>query len=99
MNPEDFSFRKIYYDSGQTTVTNLLHGAFAKLNGVSVEFAQKVRPENYKLFQVADLMCTLRLFSLKIETGVGMSKSERLFFGCPRNFLRNVARPLRGKRI
>ena len=90
---------KIYYDSGQATVTNLLHGAFAKLNGVSVEFAQKVRPENYKLFQVADLMCTLRLISLKIETGVGMSKSERLFFGGPRNFLRNVARPLRGKRI
>ena len=89
---------KIYYDSGQTTVTNLLHGAFGKLNGVNVEFAQKVRPENYKLFQVADLMCTLRLISLKIETGIGMTKSERLFFGGPRNFLRNVVRPLRNKR-
>ena len=90
---------KVYYDSGQATVTNMLHRVFDGLQGVGVEFAQKVRPENYKLFQVADLMCTLRLITLKIETGLGMSRSEHLFFGGPRNFLRNIVRPLRLKKI
>ncbi len=94
-----FNNVKIYYDSGQAMVTNMLHSVFDGRQDISVEFAQKVRPENYKLFQVADLMCTLRLISLKIETGIGMSKSERMFFGGPRNYLRNVARPLRNKEI
>ena len=57
-----------------------------------VEF-RKVLPSQYKLFQVADLLCTLQLIKLKSEMKM-LSKSEKLFFGSYRdlkkNYLKNI---------
>lgn len=69
---------KIYYDCGQSPVTNLLHETFSGI-GCPVAFAQDVRPVNYKLFQLADLICTLHLIELKLRSGDGMSESEHRF--------------------
>lgn len=90
---------KVYYDCGQSPITNLLHQTFTSNLGCPVEFAQGVKPENYKLFQLADLICTLHLVELKIKNGEQMTHSEFRFFGSPRTFERNVLRKIRSKEI
>ena len=88
---------KIYYDCGQAPITNLLHEVAASNLGASCEFVQGVKPGNYKLFQVADLICTVFLIARKIEAGLPLTKSEDKFFGGLRRFKRNVLRPLLSK--
>ena len=90
---------KIYYDCGQTPVTNLLHKTFRDRAGLSIEFAQAVKPERYRLFQLADMIATLKLVELKILNGEPMTESEYKFFGGPRNFKRNYLRFVKGKEI
>ena len=90
---------KVYYDCGQTYITNLLHKIFDELQMTTVEFAQSVRPLQYKLFQVADLACTLRLLELKLETEGRLSQSEYRFFGGVKSFKRNVLRRIKSKEI
>ena len=90
---------KIYYDCGQSPMTNLLHRTFVTASGVKIEFAQAVRPERYRLFQVADLICTVKLIEEKIRVGEGMTASEARFFGGAKDFRHNVLRYLRQKEI
>lgn len=67
----------IYYDKGQAEITRTLKETFTKyLNGV--EF-QVVDPKEYRLFQVADLLCTLELLGLKRKAD-SLTKWERGFF-------------------
>lgn len=90
---------KIYYDCGQTPVTNMLRSTFINRAGLVIDFAQAVRPERYKLFQLADMIATLKLVELKIERGEAMTESEYKFFGGPRNFKRNYLRFVKAKEI
>ena len=60
---------KIYYDCGQTPVTNLLLSTFKARAELDIEFAQAVKPERYKLFQLADMVATLKLVELKLAHG------------------------------
>ena len=90
---------KVYYDCGQKAVTNLLHDFFAAQKMVDVDFAQAVEPKRYRLFQVADLACTLTLLETKLVAGVSFSKSEMRFFGGPRFFKRNILKYLKRKQI
>ena len=90
---------KIYYDCGQAPMTNLLHRTFVASPGVKVEFAQAVRPGRYRLFQIADLICTVKLIEEKIRVGEGMTASEARFFGGAKEFRHNVLRYLRQKEI
>lgn len=90
---------KVYYDCGQKPVTNLLHAFFDGRKHLSVVFAQAVEVARYKLIQVADLVCTLRLMALKLENGLALSKSEVKFFGGVRAFQHNVLRVIRRKQI
>ena len=57
-----------------------------------------VSPEKYKLFQVADLACTLELTRLKLEETGALSPSEYQFFGGSKNFRKNFLKPLMRKR-
>ena len=95
----EFSRFKVYYDCGQTPVTNMLRSTFRPKPGLDIEFAQAVRPERYKLFQVADMIATLKLVELKIEHGEPMTESEYKFFGGVRNFKRNYLRFVKAKEI
>ena len=90
---------KIYYDCGQSPVTNLLHRTFVAMPDVRVEFAQSVKPERYRLFQVADLVCTVKFIEEKLRLGDGMTQSEDKFFGGAKSFRHNVARHLHQKEI
>ena len=95
----EFDEIKVYYDCGQSCVTNLLHAAFQGKFVHLVKFAQQVRPDRYRLFQVADLVCTVKLIEQKLEARFGMTESERAFFGGPRQFKRNVLRQLKPKEM
>lgn len=95
----EFERVKIYYDCGQAPVTNLLHRSFVEIPGVRVEFAQAVTPERYRLFQIADLICTVRFVEEKLKAGDGMTVSEDKFFGGPKSFRHNVLRYLKAKEI
>ena len=49
---------------------------------------RKVSPSEYKLFQVADLICTWELLALKAAEGE-FTESEKAFFDSPSKFLKN----------
>lgn len=70
----------IYYDNGQYQVTNILVAVFNTLLSIDCEFRQ-VLPTDYKLFQTADLVCTLTLIKNKLAIGKNLTKSEQIFFG------------------
>ena len=85
---------KIYYDNGQIEVSRILASVFSALLP-NAQF-RKVLPKDYKLFQVADLICTMELIRLKIENN-RYSKSEELFFGNQYELKRNYLRVIRKK--
>ena len=91
-----FDVVKIYYDNGQIEVTRILSSVFNSLLD-NVEF-KRVIPSNYRLFQVADLICTLKLVELKAEDHA-LSKSEKYFFGDERTLKKNYLKPLRDKEM
>jgi hypothetical protein len=57
-----------------------------------VEF-RKVLPSDYRLFQVADLICTLELIRLKMETKT-LSKHELAFWGKGSDFRKNYLKKI-----
>ena len=87
---------KIYYDNGQTEVTKILVSVFNTLLD-NVKYI-KVIPSEYRLFQVADLICTLKLTKLKMEKH-SLSKSEKYFFQDERTFKKNYIKPLERKEL
>lgn len=85
---------KIYYDNGQIEVNKILSSVFNAL--LPNPIFRKVMPVKYKLFQVADLLCTLELVKLKLENNI-LSKSEKTFFGNTRDLKKNYLKPLSKK--
>ena len=81
----------VYYDNGQGELNKILTTVFSILLS-NVEF-RRVLPFDYKLFQVADLICTIELVKKKYETGI-QSSSEKGFFGSGRDFNKNYLKPL-----
>lgn len=86
----------LYYDNGQAELTNILTCAF------EAEFPfysyKKVKPSDYKLFQAADLICTIELIEKKRQTS-SMSNSERSFFINGHDFYKDYVKPMRKKRL
>lgn len=85
---------KIYYDNGQVEVSKILSSVFNAL--LPNPIFRKVMPAEYKLFQAADLLCTMTLVRLKLENNL-FSKSEMAFFGNIRDLKKNYLRPLSKK--
>lgn len=85
---------KIYYDNGQVEISKMLASVFNALLPNSI--FRKVMPKDYKLFQVADLLCSMKLISLKLKRNL-FSKSEKIFFGNIRDLKKNYIKPLRKK--
>lgn len=92
----DFDRIVVYYDNGQIELTKILTSVFHTLFS-HVEF-RKVKPVDYKLFQVADLVCTLELVAQKLACGQ-MSRSEEEFFGSGRALKKNYLKYLRPKKL
>ena len=85
---------KIYYDNGQHELTKILVSVFTALLP-EVQF-KRILPEEYRLFQVADMFCTFELLRLKRETHT-LSKGEQIFFGTSEDLKRNYLKPISKK--
>ena len=79
---------KVYYDNGQRQIKNLLKEAFSIFAAKTV-FVDDVRPRAYRLFQAADVLCTLELIRAKLQAGCHLNKSEFDFFNGFQNLNRN----------
>lgn len=87
---------KVYYDNGQIELNKILSSVF-NIFLDNVEF-RKVIPSDYRLFQIADMVCTLQLLELKCDNHV-LSNSEKRFFENDRTLKKNYIKPLKQKML
>lgn len=84
----------MYYDNGQHALTRVLNAVFA------IEFTnyevRKVLPSEYRLFQVADLMCTLKLLEVKTANSE-LTTSEIYIFHSKRALKKDFLKPIKKK--
>lgn len=92
---DQFDKTVIYYDNGQTEVTKIIISAFNILLK-NLEY-KKPTPGKHKLFQSADLACSLELINLKLENGKKLTNSEQRFFYNKKKFEKNFFKSLRRK--
>ena len=86
----------LYYDNGQKNITRILNTLLAtNFNEYDI---RKVLPKDYKLFQVADLICTLELIKNKIEIS-NLSKSETLIFHSKKELRKDFIKKLWKKKM
>lgn len=83
----------VYYDNGQVQLTHIIEAVFED----SRTLFRTVKPYNYRLFQIADLLTTLELINLKKNDGTN-SKSEINFFGSMRDFYKNYYKTIEKKK-
>lgn len=87
---------KLYYDLGQKEITNILNSVFySRLPNYTLG---NTDIHSYRLFQVADLLCTFELINLKKGLG-GFTKSETIFFESPRKFNKDYYKSIKKKEI
>lgn len=91
-----FDIVKVYYDNGQIELNRILSSVFNSMLD-NVEF-RKVLPKDYRLFQAADLTCTVKLTELKMLDH-SLSKSELTFFGDERTIRKNYIKPISKKSL
>lgn len=82
----------IYYDNGQMQLKDILNRELC--NYLSNYEMRTIIPDEYKLFQVADFVCTVSLIESKIKCGKGLTNSERIFFGSEKKFYKNTLKSL-----
>lgn len=87
---------KLYYDSGQEGVVKIILTVFTALfsNVTYKNSAQK----DYRLLQVADLVCTAKLTELKLENNM-LSRSEKNVLGDNRTIRRTLLAPINKKKF
>ena len=92
------SFDKViaYYDNGQADITNMINTIFNAFF-FDVEF-RKVRPSDYRLYQSADLLCTMELLSMKIADNA-LTKTDLIFFESKRRIMKDYIKTLGAKRF
>lgn len=86
----------IYYDRGQAPITKLLAKSFADA-GINFSFKEEVKPYNYRLFQAADYVSTVKLIENKMQHKE-LSESEKRFVK-PRDFKKTCLNPIAKKRL
>ncbi len=84
----------LYYDNGQHELNRILNTVLAtELSDYDV---RRVFPTDYKLFQVADLVCTLTLLEQKIKEAE-LSRSEQLLFHSKRDLKKDFLKGIHKK--
>lgn len=87
---------KVYYDNGQVEVTKILSSVLNVM--FQNDIFRKVIPSSYRLFQVADLICSFNLISIKAENKM-LPKSELYFFPNIRDLKKNYLKPIQKKEL
>ncbi len=70
----------LYYDGGQNELLKVIKNVYTNTLKSHYEY-RSIKPADYKLFQCADLFCTLSLLKTKNFHGKELTKSEKIFFG------------------
>ena len=83
----------VYYDYGQGELAKILVSVFNAL--FTVVEIRKALPTNYRLLQVADLICTVEMIADKDI----LSKSENDFFHSKRDFKKNIYKQIEKKKM
>jgi len=81
----------LYYDNGQHELNRILNTVLA--TQLAEYDVRKVIPNEYRLFQVADLICTLELLRVKVECGKLSNSEERIFHSArdlKKDFLKGI---------
>ena len=86
----------VYYDNGQIELAKVLTSVFG-MKFSNVEF-RKIKPDDYKLVQVADFICTMELLARKAEHKE-FSNSEKEFFDSERAFKKNRLKLIQRKKL
>lgn len=81
----------VYYDNGQLPIKYTIQTLFSLLFK-NFEM-RKVLPVDYKLFQSADMLCTMYLINEKLKNHP-ISKSEKYIFSSKRDFYRQFFNPI-----
>ena len=92
-----FSFDRVvlYYDNGQSTLSKTLLDVFQK-KLTNLHRKLDVHPYKYKLLQVADMICTLRLLEIKAENNE-LTRSEICVFHSVRNLKKEFIKKIKEK--
>lgn len=93
-----FNKVKIYYDNGQSIVTEAVHKAISYVLWKDVVVYRLISPADYRLFQLADYICTLVLTALKYQAHAETA-TDRMFFGQWGSFKNNYLKKLRRHRL
>ena len=92
----EFDVIKVYYDKGQHDLTVVILTIFnTLLNKIEFKPAKHI---NYRLLQIADLVCTLQLLSIKAAAKT-LSASELSFFESYRVLKKNYLKIIEKKRF
>ena len=86
----------IYYDNGQWQLATVLVSVFSSWFDDNFEY-RTVQPSEYKLFQSADLICTLSLLEHKLNCTKKLTSSESCFFGSVRKLKINYLKKIKSK--
>ena len=95
---QSFGAIKVYYDGGQSLVTQAIHGAVEYALSKQAIVYRKGSPTDYRLAQMADLICAIELTALKYENREQSATDER-FFGPLGNFRKNYLKKVRKHRL
>ncbi len=95
---QSFDRVKVYYDDGQDVVTKTLHAALEYALSTNAVLYKGGDPQEYRLAQAADLLCTLELTALKYQSKE-QSKTDIRFFGDGGSFKKNWLKKVRKKLI
>ncbi len=91
---QEFERVILYYDNGQHELNRILNTVLA--TELADYETRRVLPNDYKLFQVADLICTLELLEQKIQDR-DLSKSEQLLFHSKRDLKKDFLKGIHKK--
>jgi len=88
----------VYYDNGQRELNSILVSVFHSiLNNVKFK-KPKDSPADYKLFQAADMLCTLELLSEKSKRKI-LSNSEIAFFSSAKDIYKSYLKAIQKKKF
>ncbi len=89
---------KIYYDNDQAIVTEALHAAIEYALSKDAIVYKDVTPRSYRLYQLADYICTLEFIALKYELHDDRP-TDHLFFGNWGSFKKNSLKKIRKNQL
>lgn len=95
---QDFDAVKIYYDDGQKSVAKAIHKAVDYALAKDAVVYRLASFSDYRLSQIANYICTMKLTALKYADKVSTATDEK-FFGSWSQFRKGILKEVRAKRI